>query len=59
MKVNGKSYRTIWMEESNQEIIKIIDQRWLPHQFIIEVWQRWKLHRIPPLILSSVPLLNN
>ena len=32
MKINGKEYRTIWFENN---IVKIIDQTKLPHQFII------------------------
>ena len=33
MKIEGKSYRTIWFENN---IVKIIDQTMLPHQFIIK-----------------------
>jgi len=36
MNVNGKSYRTIWLNEIDDTIINIIDQRYLPHQFVIE-----------------------
>ncbi len=36
MKVNGKDYQTIWVNEINPHLISIIDQRYLPHQFIIE-----------------------
>jgi methylthioribose-1-phosphate isomerase len=36
MKVNGKHYRTIWPQKDNPEIIEIIDQRYLPHRFMIE-----------------------
>src|SRR5437762_525545 len=36
MNVNGKHYRTIWLKENDDETITIIDQRYLPHQFIIE-----------------------
>lgn len=36
MKVFGKHYKTIWLDDSNDKIIKIIDQRWLPHKFVIE-----------------------
>src|SRR4030095_12433768 len=36
MNVNGKHYRTIWLKEDNDQIISVIDQRYLPHQFIIE-----------------------
>ena len=34
MKVKGKSYRTIWLDEENDAVVKIIDQRMLPHKFI-------------------------
>ncbi len=33
MKINGKNYRTIWFEDN---VVKIIDQTKLPHQFIIK-----------------------
>lgn len=36
MRVQGKHYRTIWVEEADPGIVKIIDQRWLPHEFVIE-----------------------
>ena len=35
MKIEGKEYRTIWFDEQKQ-IVKIIDQTKLPHQFIIK-----------------------
>jgi methylthioribose-1-phosphate isomerase len=34
MKVNGKHYRTIWIDDSGR--VQIIDQRFLPHRFVIE-----------------------
>ncbi len=36
MKINGKSYRTIWAKENDPKVINIIDQRLLPHEFVIE-----------------------
>lgn len=36
MKVNGKHYRTIWVDGIDDQIIKIIDQRYLPHRFVVE-----------------------
>ncbi len=33
MRIEGKEYRTIWFEN---DVIKIIDQTKLPHQFIIK-----------------------
>ncbi len=34
MNVNDTNYRTIWLKD--EETVQIIDQRWLPHDFIIE-----------------------
>lgn len=36
MLVQGKAYRTIWPAAENAAIVRIIDQRHLPHRFVIE-----------------------
>jgi len=36
MKVNGQPYRTIWQKPADPATVQIIDQRHLPHQFVIE-----------------------
>src|SRR6185295_9189782 len=36
MNINGKAFRTIWLKPGDEKVIQIIDQRHLPHQFIIE-----------------------
>jgi len=36
MIVNGKHYRTIWVKEGDEKVIQVIDQRYLPHKFVIE-----------------------
>lgn len=36
MKVEGKDYRTVWLNQNNEKCICIIDQRYLPHQFVSE-----------------------
>lgn len=36
MKVNGKHFRTIWIKNDNEQTVQIIDQRRLPHEFVIE-----------------------
>ena len=36
MKVQGEHYRTIWSKKDDSKIVQIIDQRWLPHKFLIE-----------------------
>jgi methylthioribose-1-phosphate isomerase len=35
MNVNGKHFRTIWVKNGNNNIIQIIDQRKLPHEFVV------------------------
>ena len=36
MNVRGQHYRTIWPDESDTRLIRLIDQRALPHRFVIE-----------------------
>lgn len=47
MKVNQKHYRTIWLNENKANSICIIDQRFLPHEFIIE-----ELNSLQDLIIA-------
>jgi methylthioribose-1-phosphate isomerase len=35
MKIKGKDYRTIWLTKGKKPKVRIIDQRFLPHQFIV------------------------
>jgi methylthioribose-1-phosphate isomerase len=34
--VRGQHYRTIWPKPGSERIIQLIDQRFLPHQFVVE-----------------------
>ncbi len=36
MKINGEDFRTIWLHPDNPELVRIIDQRHLPHHLVIE-----------------------
>jgi methylthioribose-1-phosphate isomerase len=36
MLVNGQHYRTIWLHEEDPHIVRIIDQRLLPFEFVVE-----------------------
>ena len=36
MKVRGKHYRSIWVKKGKTPIIQAVDQRYLPHRFVIE-----------------------
>lgn len=35
MLVNDQSYRTIWVSQKDQSVIRVIDQRYLPHKFSV------------------------
>lgn len=36
MKVGGKHFRTIWRKPDDEPVVQLIDQRFLPHEFVIE-----------------------
>ncbi len=36
MKVNGQHFRTIWLHPTNERVVQLIDQRFLPHRFVVE-----------------------
>jgi len=36
VKVGGQHFRTIWLNPANEQIVQLIDQRFLPHRFVIE-----------------------
>lgn len=36
MNVAGKHYETIWLKNDNNKIVQVIDQRFLPFEFIVE-----------------------
>lgn len=36
MEINGKHYRTIWVSKDDPSVIQAIDQRFLPHEVVIE-----------------------
>ena len=56
MKIEGKEYRTIWLENN---IVKIIDQTKLPHQFIIKDLKTVKdsIYAIKTMEVRGAPLI--
>jgi len=56
MKINGKSYKTIWFEDN---LVKIIDQTKLPHQFIIKDLKTVKdaINAIKTMEVRGAPLI--
>ena len=58
MKIKDKEYRTIWYDEQNQ-VVKIIDQTKLPHQFIIKDLKTVKdaINAITVMEVRGAPLI--
>lgn len=56
MKIEGKEYRTIWFENN---IVKIIDQTKLPHQFLIKDLKTVKdtINAIKAMEVRGAPLI--
>ena len=56
MKIEGKSYKTIWFENN---LVKIIDQTRLPHQFIIKELKTVKdaINAIKTMEVRGAPLI--
>ena len=56
MKIEGKEYRTIWFENN---VVKIIDQTKLPHQFIIKNLKTVKdaINAIKVMEVRGAPLI--
>ena len=56
MHIKGKSFRTIWFENN---IVKIIDQTKLPHQFIIKDLKTFKdsVNAIKTMEVRGAPLI--
>ena len=62
MLINGQSFRTIWVskaEDSSQQIVKIIDQTKLPHQFDIAdiATLEQMIHAIKTMQVRGAPLI--
>jgi methylthioribose-1-phosphate isomerase len=36
VKVDGQHFRTIWLKPDDEGVVQLIDQRFLPHRFVIE-----------------------
>ena len=56
MKINGNNYRTIWFENN---VVKIIDQTKLPHQFVIKDLETFKdiINAIETMEVRGAPLI--
>jgi methylthioribose-1-phosphate isomerase len=58
MKVNGRTYRTIWLND-NQSSVSVIDQTLLPHRFEIVEWRSVEdaAKGIRDMVVRGAPLI--
>jgi methylthioribose-1-phosphate isomerase len=61
MKINGVHQRTIWLKKDDPTVVQIIDQRHLPHRFIIEELTSLEeaAHAIEDMHVRGAPLIGS
>ena len=59
MNVAGKHYRTIWIHPDDQSIVQTIDQRQLPHHFVVHDLKSFRdgQNAISDMIVRGAPLI--
>jgi methylthioribose-1-phosphate isomerase len=56
---SGEEFRTIWQKPDDPEVVQIIDQRRLPHDYVIEDLRFWRdgEHAIKEMLVRGAPLI--
>ena len=59
MNVNGKHYETIWLKPGDPATVQTIDQRALPHRFLISDITNYQqgIHAISDMVVRGAPLI--
>lgn len=59
MRKSGEAFRTIWQKPGTPEIIQVIDQRRLPHEYVIEDLRTWEdgAQAIRDMAVRGAPLI--
>ena len=59
MNVDGKPHRTIWLKPGDDSVVQIIDQRYLPHRFVIEDLRDYRagITAIREMLVRGAPLI--
>ena len=55
----AKDFRTIWQKPGSPEVVQIIDQRKLPHEYVIADLSRWQdgANAISDMLVRGAPLI--
>ncbi len=59
MRAKGEAFRTIWQKPGDSSIVQIIDQRMLPHEYVIRDLKTWQdgAHAISAMLVRGAPLI--
>lgn len=59
MRKTGENFRTIWQKPDNPEIVQIIDQRRLPHEYVVHDLNTWQdgAEAISEMLVRGAPLI--
>ena len=59
MRRSGDEFRTIWQKPGDSSIVQIIDQRRLPHEYVIADLATWRdgAHAISDMLVRGAPLI--
>lgn len=57
--LQGEAFRTIWLKPGDETIVQIINQRMLPHEFVIHDLRSWRdcAHAIREMLVRGAPLI--
>ena len=56
---SGEDFRTIWQRPDDPAVVQIIDQRRLPHEYVVEDLRTWRdgAHAISEMLVRGAPLI--
>lgn len=59
MQLSGENFRTIWLKPDDPTVVQIIDQRKLPHEYVVADLQNWRdgAVAIKDMLVRGAPLI--
>lgn len=59
MRARGEAFRTIWQKPGEPSVVQVIDQRRLPHEYVVRDLTSWwdGAHAISEMIVRGAPLI--
>jgi methylthioribose-1-phosphate isomerase len=59
MRRSGEDFRTIWQKPDDPAVVQIIDQRRLPHEYVVADLRSWRdgVHAIKEMMVRGAPLI--